>query len=269
MWREPDVGEVPERRLREWRFLSGDVKHGVDVWPLGENAAEVIFIDDSTAGGVDECGARHHGAEVFFLQHASCGFQQWGMAGDDVGAGKDFVQTDELQSEVAGIFLCGVRVVGDDFVSEVSHEGSDLFSDPAKGNESEGCAEVPRAVGIGVRFCCAVKPFVEKSVFSCQEDLADSEFNDSFGVGCGGGSDTHAALPHFWSGESAYGAGAVEDDFCVALLMAGVSPRGDVEGWLDNWNERTDALLERRGVDVIPLWLLQDKDCTPRGVWRF
>ena len=107
-------------------------------WPDLQGFGEGGFVDEAAAGAVDDADAAFAGGDGVAGEDVAGGVRQWGVEGDDVGAGEEFGEFDFLHAEVDGAFFREEGVVGDDAHVEADGAVGDDCADVAAADEAEG-----------------------------------------------------------------------------------------------------------------------------------
>ena len=115
----------------------GYIQNGSDVRTIGEHLAEICFIDQRAARGVNEGGTLWHGVEERTVDHFFSLRQPRRVQAHHMALRKKLLQGNQCNAKRSGGGRTHKRIVGEDSDFVFCQMAGNEFSDGAQGNEAD------------------------------------------------------------------------------------------------------------------------------------
>ena len=119
------------------RFRSEDVEGGAGDLAFGDGAREGVLVDDAASGRVDEQGAALHFLERRIVDHVLGLRRERCVNCQEVGAGQQLVELDQLDAELGGAIATHHRIHANDLHLETLRAVGNDASDVAQADDAE------------------------------------------------------------------------------------------------------------------------------------
>lgn len=196
--RHHDIGDIGNG-LGSFRVFRVDIVEESDGLHLF-GGTDIIFVDDSGAGAVDERGIVLHQLEKFLVDEA-LGFIVLGdVQGHEIGFGENGPDVGRLDTEILDAFDGYERIETENPAFESGQAFCDKPADVAETDDANGLAGQFASHEFGLfpkAFAC--RGIRADDVTAIGENQGDDFFGDGIGVGARGVHDIDAAAPGVFS----------------------------------------------------------------------